>query len=224
MSALPARVLRRRSVRLRRRLSLLGLGPRVDPTLVNPTTHELWHDLHDALHRYIRRRVNDPHTVDDLLQDVFLRIHRALPALGDEQRVVPWVYRIARNAVTDHYRRAPRAVEALGGHEAAPADNDDAADPRLTACLRAMVDGLPEPYGEAVRRVDLEGQPQTAFAAENSLAASTAKSRVQRGRQKLKRQLLACCDYEFDRRGYPVSPASDRCTADCGCRDSSDLG
>lgn len=186
-----------------------------------PTTHELWHELHDALHGFIQRRVNDPHAVDDLLQDVFLRIHRGLPTLDDAQRVVPWVYRIARNAVTDHYRRAkPPAAELneLDEQVSAPAEDKEETDPRLTACLRAMLDDLPEPYRQAVRAVDLEGQPQTAFAEQHDLAPTTARSRVQRGRQKLKERLLSCCAYEFDRRGHPLGPVADRCeNPDCGC-------
>ena len=62
-----------------------------------PSTEAVWGRLSADLRRFIRRRVGDDHTADDLLQETFLRIHRGLPALGDGDRVAAWVYQIARN-------------------------------------------------------------------------------------------------------------------------------
>jgi RNA polymerase sigma-70 factor (ECF subfamily) len=51
------------------------------------TTEELWHGLHDRLLRSIRRHVADTATAEDILQDVFLKIHLRIGTLRDEERV-----------------------------------------------------------------------------------------------------------------------------------------
>src|SRR5215213_1993369 len=58
---------------------------------------------------YIRKRVHDPDLAEDILQDSLLRAVRAAPDLRDEERLIPWFYRVLHNAIVDAYRR--RGVE-----------------------------------------------------------------------------------------------------------------
>jgi RNA polymerase sigma factor (sigma-70 family) len=50
-------------------------------------------------------QVSDYHVTDDLLQETFVRIHRALPSLNNKDRLAAWVHQIARNSIRDRYRR-----------------------------------------------------------------------------------------------------------------------
>ena len=77
-----------------------------------------------------------------------------------------------------------------------------------------MIESLPEPYGDAVRLYELDGLPQQAIADRLGLSLSGAKSRVQRGREKLKEQLFACCSFQRDRRGNVIGYTRN---ADGGC-------
>src|SRR5215213_10912600 len=94
------------------------------------TTEGIWKELHASLRAFIARRVPSE-DVDDILQDVFVRIHRRLATLAQQERVQAWVYQITRNAITDYYRLRSRPVG--GGSEAAlaemmaavPDDGDD---------------------------------------------------------------------------------------------------
>jgi RNA polymerase sigma-70 factor (ECF subfamily) len=151
--------------------------------------------------RFIRRRVVDDHTADDLLQEVFLRIHRNLAGLGDGDRLAAWVYRIARNVVHDHHRRGP-------GGEAPLVDDPPSAEDRTGDILcRAgewldeLIRQLPEGYAEAVRHSEIDGHTQQEVADRLGLSLSGAKSRIQRGRAMLKDMLDGCCRFHFDRRG-----------------------
>ncbi|MEE9405483.1 MAG: RNA polymerase sigma factor SigZ [Algisphaera sp.] len=180
-------------------------------------THDVWEQFRDALHRFLQRRVGNDHVAEDLLQEVFLRIHRGLPALKNDQRIGPWVYRIARNAVTDHYRRKRVSAVNLVDHEPAQPNEPEVIDPQLAACLRMMLECLPAEQRDAVVRVDLEGESQGDYAKAQAMSLSGAKSRVQRGRRLLKKNLLDCCTYEMDYRGRPLSSGNHHCDADCGC-------
>ena len=168
------------------------------------TLHHLWTELGRRLRAYVGKRVNDPHAADDITQDVMLKVQSQLDALPPGDKLAPWVFRIARNAVIDHYRaqsmRAP----------AEPADaaqlQDDAAEERdslreLTPCLLRMVRQLPEPYREAMRLADFEGVDQNDIALKMGISLSGAKSRVQRARRQLREMIHDCCRIERDARG-----------------------
>ncbi|MEK9140927.1 MAG: sigma-70 family RNA polymerase sigma factor, partial [Nitrospirota bacterium] len=69
------------------------------------TTEELWQLVHDGLRAFIAKRVNDHDHVDDILQDVFVRVHRQMDTVNDPRRIVSWIYQVTRNAIIDHYRK-----------------------------------------------------------------------------------------------------------------------
>ena len=178
-------------------------------------TELLWRELRDRLRAFIARRVDDPADVEDLLQEVFLRIHQHLSMVRDTGRLIPWIFRLARNVTTDYYRAASRRHEIpghplrnregdTGEHESTSSlhsDEHTSHHYELAPCLTPLIERLPEHYREAVRLVELEGVPQRELSERLAVSLSGAKSRVQRGREKLKELLLHCCQVELDKRG-----------------------
>jgi RNA polymerase sigma-70 factor (ECF subfamily) len=69
----------------------------------------------------------------------------------------------------------------------------------IAACLKTMIDSLPEKYKEAVLLTEFKNHTQKELSEKMGLSLSGAKSRVQRGRKMLKDMLLGCCQLEFDR-------------------------
>jgi RNA polymerase sigma-70 factor, ECF subfamily len=180
----------------------------------------IWSELSQDLRRFIRRRVSDAHTADDLLQESFLRIHRSLDTLADKDRLAAWVYQIARNVIHDHYRKAAGSAVALADHD--PPDEED-----FSSCLcgqaefwlEEMVRELPETYRQAVHLSEIEGLSQQEVASRLGLSLSGAKSRIQRGRAMLRGILDQCCTFEYDRSGRVMDydPKPDRTVCrDCG--------
>ncbi len=166
----------------------------------------LWQEFHDRLYRFIQQRVNNPADADDILQEVFLRIHHRLSTVRDRDRLVSWMFQIARHAVIDHYRSSSRQWDVATEREielAANPDEEDSAtsNQELATCLQPMLKALPSTYQEALQLIELEGMTQKAAAERLGLSLSGAKSRVQRGRQQLKAMLLQCCEIERDRLG-----------------------
>jgi|SRR5947208_1439182 len=167
------------------------------------TVEEIWRELASELRGFIRARVRDHATAEDILQDVFVKIHQKLPTLRAGERLEAWVWRITRNAVIDHYRSRKSALEVP---ETLPASLDESkSEPEgLRAAFSRMIQSLPEPYREAVVLTELEGMTQQELANRLGISLSGAKSRVQRGRAQLKRMLDQCCRFEFDRRGKVI--------------------
>lgn len=161
--------------------------------------------LRAELLAFLRRRL-PPGEAEDVLQDVLVRAHDHREALRDDEKLAAWLTQIARNAVTDFYRRrAAKPVSAAVDPETLPTEpSEDVPGDELTACLRAMLEQLPAEYRDAVRQSDLEHRPQQAIADDLGVSLSGAKSRIQRGRAKLKALIQACCHLELDAYGNAV--------------------
>jgi RNA polymerase sigma-70 factor, ECF subfamily len=165
------------------------------------STTEIWDEFGHILLSFISKRVAVPEDADDILQDVFIKIHSRIDTLQDSERLVPWLYQIARHTIIDYYRRRKPVIvlPELAVVEEDPFEEEPAA--QLAAGLHEFLTCLPEKYQRAVTLSELEGLKQADVAERLGISLSGAKSRVQRGRQLLKEALLDCCHFEFDRRG-----------------------
>jgi RNA polymerase sigma-70 factor, ECF subfamily len=165
-----------------------------------PTIESVWTEFADRLGRFIRARVADPPTAEDILQDVFVKMHSRLDHLRAPAKLQSWLYLIARNAIIDHYRTTRKTSELPESLLAEPPE-DSAEVCELKDALRQMIEGLPDAYREAIMLTEFEGLTQMQLAERLGITLSGAKSRVQRARGQLKQMLLGCCQFEFDRRG-----------------------
>lgn len=164
----------------------------------------LWDEFQTKLHGFVRARVRDEALADDIVQDIFVKVHTRAGQLRDTERIAPWLYQIARNTVIDHARK--QKFEGAPDEEVAAPSPDDPlfAEQRLAQSLVSMIDELPEGYREAVRLTEIDGLTQAELAKRLGISLSGAKSRVQRGREKLREMILDCCHVELDHRGAVV--------------------
>ena len=177
-----------------------------------PDLAEIWAEVGTSIERFVRRRIDDPHHADDVVAEVMLRIHRHLDSLDDHQRITAWVFRITRNAITDHYRRTGRRREVLAPDVEPDADpgadawleNQDATLAELAACIRPIVDALPPDYRRALELTEFEHRTQADAALIEGISLSGMKSRVQRGRRQFATLVRQCCDVVTDSRGELV--------------------
>lgn len=166
---------------------------------------EIFNQFDAPLRRYVARRIHDRAAVDDVLQEIYLKIHRGLDSLRNPERIAPWLYRIARNAIIDHYRRARPTEELSDDHvEVTSEDERRAFEERLRRSVTNMIDELPPIYREALTMSEIEGTRLAEVARRLGITLSGAKSRVQRGRRLLRKLLLDCCHFEFDRIGQVI--------------------
>ena len=184
-------------------------------TTVDPRTAEtIWRGMHKALRVFISKRISDAADVEDVLQEVFLRVHRRVESVRDRRRLTGWIYQIVRNTIVDYYRmRSTRRDEpvglgedldairrgtprSMGGRSSVEGD----ARQELSACIRPMIAQLSQEYRAALTMVELEGYTQRVAAQKMGISVSGMKSRVQRGRGQLKQMLHRCCLIQLDRR------------------------
>jgi len=177
------------------------------------STERIWNEHADQLRGFIYRRIPDPSVVDDLVQDVFLKVQSKVATLKDETRLPSWLYQITRNAIIDHFR-GQKSEEELPGTLDLPEAEPFRVLEELAECVRPMMDVLPEEYRLPLQLFDLEGLPQKEVAERLGLSLTAAKSRIQRGRERLKNVFAECCLFKLDHRGSVMGyQASD---GECG--------
>src|SRR4051794_21508754 len=156
---------------------------------------------------YIQKRIGDPELAEDILQDSLLRAIRAAPELRDEERLVPWFYRVLQNAIVDTYRRrgvGQAHVVHADVPEGAAEPEDDA---ELCTCFERLIPTLKPEYAELIRAVDLGNEPPTAAASRLGITSNNLKVRRHRARQALRQKLEETC-----------RTCADHGCLDCTCR------
>lgn len=181
--------------------------------MMDHNTESIWRACSDQLRVYIVKRMPEASLADDILQEVFIKIHENIHSIKDDTKICIWVYQIAKNTINDYYRKQKiqlSDIEVIPEEELSAIDDVESQTAenqieQIASGLQKMINSLPEKYAQALKMVELQGLSQTQLAKELNISVSGAKSRVQRGRQMLKDALMNCCHYEFDKYGTIIS-------------------
>jgi RNA polymerase sigma-70 factor (ECF subfamily) len=182
---------------------------------VNTNLETIYAEFNARLKNFILLRVSDSDVADDILQDVYLKIHSHIDELRKSDRLESWIYQIVRNSIIDYYRRVHPEEELSESLPASQSEESDA-EAELAPSVNDMLNCLPEKYRQALFLTEINELTQREMADQLGLSLSGAKSRVQRGREKLKVAFLDCCHFEYDRLGKIIEyyPKCDHCVSD----------
>ncbi len=174
----------------------------------------LWIKFNAEIRRYIVRRIGDKAEVDDIVQDVFLKIIKNRQKIQTVENVQEYLYKMTRNTIADNFRVKKIKLVELKGVERTEEEADENLNTLISeCCIKFFIDKLPEKYKEALTYTELEKLSQKEFAEKANISYSGAKSRVQRGREKLKDLLNECCQFESDKYGNLLDSEA----PNCGC-------
>lgn len=166
----------------------------------------LYNRFHKLLYNYIAVRVKNRQDVEDLLQEVFVRIFLNLKKLEKSEQLNSWIFSITRNAIIDYYRKNSGSrnrsmlIDDLVSDSLSPEEETDATK-GLDQCLRGFIHQLPEDYRAILFDSEINGIRQKDLAVKYNIAYPTLRSKVQRGRARLKVLLGKCCKIAADRHG-----------------------
>ena len=163
------------------------------------------------IERLIGRLVRDPHLVQDVAQETFIRAYRALPQFRGESAFYTWLYRIAVNsakkALTD-MKRDPLAMQGAmavseDGEEISRIENEltDAATPEavlaskeIAAAVNTAVDELSEDLRQAITLREIEGLSYDEISDAMNCPIGTVRSRIFRAREAIAEKLRPLLD------------------------------
>jgi RNA polymerase sigma-70 factor, ECF subfamily len=164
----------------------------------------VWRRFSSDIRNYIFSRVKDEDLADDLLQEVFVKIHTSISGLRDETRIQSWIFQITRNVITDHFRRQTKNRE-FPVETALENESPDEVMLEAVEDMIRMMDNLPAEYCQALCLTEIEGLSQKEYADRAGISYTAAKSRVQRARKMLRDMLMKCCHYQFDKYGTVIA-------------------
>lgn len=160
-------------------------------------------ELHqDRVFATILRHVRDEHKARDLAQETFIQAYRAIHTYEDRAKFSTWLYRIALNLVTSQHR-SDVALKRGGGNAKASLDAEGMPEPDATVrgpdenvaaneigvIVREAIETLEDEYKSVVILRDLQGLSYEEVAEVLGLAPGTVRSRLHRGREKLREKL-----------------------------------
>ena len=150
----------------------------------------------------VRRRLFDPGAVEDVVQNVFVSLHRARNTYRPERPFTPWLSAIARNASVDFMRERQRrqqrevSLELDGVPEPAVAA-DQADDRELDPRLRGALERIPAAQREAVELIHVVGLTVAEAALRVGVSKSALKVRAHRGYRSMRVALEALPTEEY---------------------------
>ena len=179
---------------------------------------QIWEDFSGKIRAYISGRVSDSSHIDDILQEVFIKIHLHLDGLKGDSKIPSWIFKIAHNTVIDFYRKQKATLLPLHEGYSAKDESCDSAACEIASGLEDIVYALPEKYAKALILVEFSGLSNKEASHKLGISVSGVKSRVQRGRKMIKDSLMRCCHFVFDRFGTILDYHPVTC---CCCREDS---
>ncbi|WP_370088118.1 sigma-70 family RNA polymerase sigma factor [Ekhidna sp.] len=151
----------------------------------------IWQDLRSELSTFIVSKIQDKETAQDILQDVFIKVHLNLGQLHDPSKLTSWIYQIARNCIADHFRSASTNNK-LADFELPEDENDEPLYASLSGCINSKINKLPDDERRAIVLTYFQNVSQRELAEMLGMSYSGVKSRIQRTRERLKKSILEC--------------------------------
>lgn len=173
--------------------------------------------------RHILAMVRDMALAEELTQDTYTRALERIDQLRDPQAALAWLYRIATTVALDRLRQRrpstmPLNTVAPAGEEAEQAAERERTPSLLegalesadmSACVQGYLAALPDDYRIAILLHDAHGLSNPEIAELLGCSLATAKIRVHRARERLRKTLATACSFEIDERGVLVCDPAD---------------
>ncbi len=150
---------------------------------------ELFIRVSQQLYRFMAVHSGDRRHADDLLQDLWLRVHKARNTYRTGEPVLPWLYAIARFVKVDAYRkrRSDRFEEPLAPGFDPKAETADRADDLPE--MERLLAGLPESQREVVLMLKVSGLSLEEVAKATASSVGSVKQKAHRAYEKLRSTL-----------------------------------
>lgn len=168
----------------------------------------VYKQFHSELLGYIKSKVRLREDAEDILQNVFIKITANLDKLTEDVKLKSWIFTITRNAIIDYYRinaskRQTAVNEEISDDIPEPEEDSDPTK-GLDQCMSSMIRLLPADYRDIIIESEINGVKQKDLADKYGIAYPSMRSKVQRGRERLKQLFYNCCHIETDKLGNVI--------------------
>lgn len=158
----------------------------------------IWEEHKKQLLNFIKIKISDKDIGEDIVQDVGIKLHTALHKNESINNYKSWLFQVARNTIADYYRKNKISTTIIKDQPEI-AETSDACVCDLSGFV--IKNYLPQQYREALYLSDIEQKPQKEIAEILDLSITATKSRIQRGRKKLKELVTDCIEISYNNKG-----------------------
>jgi RNA polymerase sigma-70 factor (ECF subfamily) len=167
----------------------------------------IYKQFHSELFGYIKSKVRSREDAEDILQNVFIKIYSNIDKLTEDLKLKNWIFTITRNTIIDYYRananKKTLAVnEGITNEISEPEESDQTKG--LDQCIMTMIGLLPDEYHDIIIESEIKGIKQKDLAEKYGIAYPSMRSRVQRGRERLKQLFYNCCHIQTNKLGNVI--------------------
>lgn len=158
----------------------------------------IWATYKKRLRGYIFKKIKNEDMANELSHEVLLKVYNSCCSGKDIQNIQAWLFQIAHNTCVDYIRAQNKHHTVAKGYLEEETDN---VYQKAIEFVEPLIKLLPEKYALPLQLADIQGQKQTQIAQQLGLTLSATKSRIQRARVLLKKQIQQCCHTETDHQG-----------------------
>ncbi len=171
----------------------------------------IYQEFQPRIHRYLGQLCGEA-DANDLTQTVFLKVSQSITGFRGDSSLATWIYRIATNTARDHAHSSlarQRGGEVLFDDDGTLDDLPDGDAPgtereyirrEMNACIRGVVDQLPEGYRTVLYLSEFEELTNAEIAGVLGVSVDAVKIRLHRGRSALHRAMECSCSLYHDER------------------------
>ena len=162
------------------------------------TFNDIWSIHKNHLLNFISTKINNEYIANDILQEVSIKLHDNLKRETAIKNYKTWLFQVARNTIADYYRNNKKQTKLSINHSEISTDSSACVCDLSGFVIQTY---LPEKYSKPLYLSDIEQKPQQEIAEILNLSLTATKSRIQRGRKKLKELVSDCIDISYNNRG-----------------------
>ncbi|GAA4301879.1 sigma-70 family RNA polymerase sigma factor [Nibribacter koreensis] len=155
----------------------------------------LWLDYQKALASYVFSKVKDQDASQEIMQEVLMKMYNACCSDKEIQKIEAWLFQIAHHAIVDYWGKQKKFTDDL---PEASLEEENLVWRELAEYVEPLINLLPEKYARPLYLSDIEGIKQADIAEQLNLGLSAIKSRIQRAREMLQKEIQTCCRLETD--------------------------
>lgn len=151
---------------------------------------KLFQDFSDAIYRLCLYKTSSKGTAEDLTQEVFLRLWKAMTSDTPIEQPKSYMYQIARNLIIDYYREGKATSLEVLRESGFEAESHDASPETIAevSLLKNAIETMEEDYREVIYLRYVEGLAVQEIAEMLALSENLVSVRIHRGKDKLKEQ------------------------------------
>lgn len=174
---------------------------------------KIWNEFNVQLLNYIKPKVENHMDADDILQEVFIKIHNNIDKLVELENIGAYIYKMTKNSITDYYRKKKESIIPIENVDYILDEEDkkETVNDEIINCVKSLIVDLPDKYKDVYSLHEDEKFKHQDISEMLDISLSTSKVRLKRAKDHIKKQLSDCCDFNTDEYGNIIEYKIKKC-------------